>query len=149
MRKSLEIGSVALPDDVTAVVLFDGECVLCNRAVGLLLRLDKGLRIKIASQNSTVGQRLMSAAAMGSSEAASMVVLSRRGIHTESDAVVEIATILGMPYSLLKVFRILPSTVRDAVYAWIARNRYRWFGRTTECGLISREHQDRFLGEML
>jgi len=146
MRKSLEKGGGTLPDDLKGIVLFDGECVLCNRAVGLLLRLDKGRSIRIASQSSAVGQRLMSAVGMAPSDAASMVVLSRHGVHTESDAVVEVATILGLPYSLLSVARILPTKVRDAVYAWIARNRYRWFGRTTECGLISREHQDRFFG---
>ena len=146
MRKGLENGNVLLPEELKGIVLFDGECVLCNRAVVLLLRLDKGGRIKIASQNSAVGQRLMSAAGMAPSDAASMVVLSRHGVHTESDAVVEVATILGLPYSLLNVARIVPTKARDAVYAWIARNRYRWFGRTTECGLISREHQDRFFG---
>jgi predicted DCC family thiol-disulfide oxidoreductase YuxK len=148
MSMSLEKLSGVLPDNVKAVVLFDGECVLCNRAVTLMLRLDRGCGIKIASQNSAIGQRLMTIAGFSPSERASMVVVSREGLHTESDAVIEVATALGLPFSLLRVGRLIPSKVRDAVYSWVARNRYRWFGKTTECGLIPRDRKDIFFGEV-
>lgn len=75
----------------------------------------------------------------------SIVVISRDGIHTQSDAVLELARTLRFPYSLCGIFRVVPGSIRDRIYATIARNRYRWFGRVGECALIPLDLRDRFL----
>jgi predicted DCC family thiol-disulfide oxidoreductase YuxK len=53
--------------------------------------------------------------------------------------------VLGFPYTLVLIGTIVPQTIRDRIYAWIARNRLRWFGQTAECALIPNELRDRLL----
>jgi predicted DCC family thiol-disulfide oxidoreductase YuxK len=66
-------------------------------------------------------------------------------IFSRSDVALEIVRRLGFPWSLLYVFKWVPRPIRDAVYNWVARNRYRWFGRREECMLPRPEWRERFL----
>lgn len=74
-----------------------------------------------------------------------MVLIADDRLFTRSDAALEVLRRLGWPWSPLAVLRLIPRPVRDAVYDWVARNRYRWFGRQDECWLPRPEWKDRFL----
>jgi len=129
------------------VVLFDGNCHLCSRAVKWILRVDRVGRFRFASLHSAVGRSLLKDLAGQHLPPDSIVLVREQRIYLRSDAVLEIASGLGLPWSLLTVFRwLLPGALLDKIYDWIARNRYRWFGRSSTCWMPDARWQGRFLG---
>lgn len=118
------------------VVFFDGDCAFCARGIRLLARLDRLDRIRV----SPLQGRFATEKGLGrfASEAdGSMVVLreSDGSVFTHSRAVLEMARALGFPWALFLIFALIPKPLRDGVYKWIARNRYRWFGKVDACQL--------------
>ena len=75
----------------------------------------------------------------------SIVLVDSDGIHTRSAAVLRIVRALGSPFALLGLGVVVPRPIRDAVYDWIARNRYRWFGRRDTCMTPTPDLVARFL----
>lgn len=122
------------------VVLFDGVCNLCNGAVRFILRWDRAGVFHFASLQSAAARELV-----GDVTLDSVVLVDEDGIHTRSEAAIRIARRLGWPWSMAVVAFVLPRAWRDAVYAWVARNRYRWFGRRESCLLPAAEVAGRFL----
>ncbi|GAA4417694.1 thiol-disulfide oxidoreductase DCC family protein [Nibrella viscosa] len=126
------------------IVLFDGVCNLCNGAVNFLIDHDRQRRFRYASLQSETGRRLLTQRpALAATD--SIVLLSGEQVWVKSDAVLQIAGQLSIPWRWLAVFRILPRFLRDAAYDWVARNRYRLFGRTDTCRLPAPELQSLFL----
>jgi predicted DCC family thiol-disulfide oxidoreductase YuxK len=76
----------------------------------------------------------------------SVVVIEDGQAWQESAAALRIARHLPGGWKLLRVFAVVPRPLRDAVYRWIARNRYRWFGKKETCWLPTPELRGRFLG---
>ncbi len=76
-----------------------------------------------------------------------IVLLAGGRQYERSDAALHIALGLRMPWPPAFVAILIPRSVRDAVYRWIARNRYRWFGRTDACALPPPDLRERFLPE--
>lgn len=75
----------------------------------------------------------------------SMLVIDKNQLYKQSDAVLFIATQLGFPFSVAKVFKLLPKGFRDRMYDWVGRNRYRFFGKQTLCKLLTEEQKQHFL----
>lgn len=123
------------------VVLFDGVCNLCHASVRWILRRDARRVFRFASLQSPAARRLLQGAAVPDS----VVLVDAEGIHTRSEAVLRIARELGWPWRLAAAARVMPRAWRDAVYAGIARNRYRWFGRKEACPLPGPDTDGRFL----
>ena len=129
-----------------AVVLFDGVCNLCNGTIDFLLRRDRRDRLRFASLQSPAGRRLTDAHGITTDPPESMVLIDEGGAHVRSDAALRIARRLGGFWGLVGATgRILPRSLRDAAYNWVARNRYRWFGTRDSCRLPTPEEADRFL----
>ena len=125
------------------IVFFDGVCGLCNRFVDRLLRVDpKGLLRFAPLQGSTAHERLPA----GMADAMESIVYLRDGVVLQrSDAALRILVDLGGWRVLYRALFIVPRFLRDAVYAWIARNRYRWFGKRDACRLPTPEERARFM----
>lgn len=127
------------------VLLFDGVCNLCSGFVQFVIKIDPKGKFRFASLQSDLGQRVLKAAGL-STNALGTVVLVRRGqVFTHSDVALESARILGGGWSLFYVFKILPRFIRDGLYNWVARNRYRWFGQKEACWLPTPDLRRRFL----
>ena len=75
----------------------------------------------------------------------SMVVIDKNQLYKQSDAVLFIAKQLGFPFSLTKVFKLLPKGFRDGMYDWLGRHRYRFFGKQTQCKLLTEKQKQHFL----
>jgi predicted DCC family thiol-disulfide oxidoreductase YuxK len=119
-----------------AIVLFDGECNLCNRSVRFVLARDPGDHFRFASLQSDTGRALLEKHQVNDAGAAenggSIVLIENGRPFTRSTAALKIARHLGGTWPLLSALLIIPRPLRDAVYNFIARHRYRWFGKTTD-----------------
>ena len=121
-------------------MFFDGYCGLCNRAIAMLLRWDKKGVLKFAPLNGTTAGRLLE-----ETKEDTIVFVSNGKVFTRSTAALRIVRCLDFPYSLLFGLMIFPRPLRDAVYKWIALNRYKWFGKSDLCRLPAPEEQQFFL----
>ncbi len=127
------------------IVLFDGVCNLCNGSVQFLLRRDRRRRFRFAALQSAAGQALLGEYGLPTQSLPTIVVLEGGRARVRSDAALHLARRLPWPWPALAVFRILPRPLRDALYTFVARHRYRWFGRTESCMLPTPDVADRFL----
>ena len=130
------------------LILFDGVCNLCNAAVRWVIERDGEARFDFASLQSSAARRELEGVLKGEEIDAlpdSIVLVDTDGVHVRSAAALRIVRALGYPWALLRLGAVLPRPVRDAVYNWVARNRYRWFGRQDVCMTPAAEVADRFL----
>ena len=131
---------------IQRLLLFDGVCNLCTGVVQFIIKRDKSARFRFASLQSTVGEAFLKENKMPTDEFASFVYLRDGKTLMRSDAALNIARDLGGLWSLAYGFIIVPRSIRNAVYNWVARNRYKWFGRTDQCMLPTPELKARFVG---
>ena len=127
------------------IVLFDGVCNLCSGSVQLILKRDPEARFRFASLQSEAGRSLMLEHGLDPDALSSVVLIEDGRAWQESSAALRIARHLPGAWKLLRVFTVVPRPLRDAVYRLIARNRYRWFGKTEACWLPTPELRARFL----
>jgi predicted DCC family thiol-disulfide oxidoreductase YuxK len=128
-----------------AVVIFDGECVFCNRWVDFLLRFDRHDVFRFAGRQTESGAALMRQLGLPECGAGSIILVEHGTALLRSTAVLRMLGLLGFPFSLAAFFRLIPSTLRDSIYEWFARNRLKWFGRRSTCRLPSEAERHRFL----
>lgn len=132
------------------VILFDGVCNLCQGFVQFVIRHDPAGQFQFAALQSAAGQRLLAeqgvpAPAPGT-DPDSVRLLADGRLYSHSEAVLRIARRLGSGWALLAAPGwLLPAAARDALYRYVARNRYRWFGRQQECWLPTPALKARFL----
>lgn len=126
------------------VLFFDGECVLCNGVVDLVLKIDRDHQFRFASLQGETADELRERTDFP--DGLETFVFWHDGRpEVRSAAVFAAARQLGFPWNLLSVCSILPRSFTDAVYRWIARNRIKWFGRRDSCRMPSPTEADLFL----
>lgn len=134
--------------DQTPVLLFDGVCNLCNAGVRWIVKRDRRRVFRFASLQSEAAVRLLAQAGVTGQPPDSMILIDEAGVHYRSDAAIGVAARLGFPWTLARTARIVPRGLRDAVYGWIARNRYRWFGKRDSCLVPTEELKGRFVADV-
>lgn len=126
------------------IILFDGVCNLCNGAVAFLIGRDRGDVFRFAALQSEAGARLAHRHDLQASDLSSVVLIEGDRAFTKSTAALRI--LRGLPwYRVLYGLVAVPPVLRDAVYDWVARNRYGWFGRRDACMVPSPEVRGKFL----
>lgn len=130
-----------------ALVLFDGVCNLCSASVNFIIDHDPGAYFRFASLQSEAGQERLREHRLPEAAMNSVVLLEQGRAYTRSTAALRIARHLSGGWALLYALIVVPRPLRDGGYAFIARNRYRWFGRTETCRLPTPELRSRFLSE--
>ena len=134
-----------------SIVLFDGECVLCNSTVNFIAAQDKKKNFVFAALQSKIGQELLAKNNIKTDKpdkinaAGSIVLIEGGRVFLRSHAVLKIVTKLRAPWPIFGVFYIVPEPIRDYFYNIIARNRKKWFGSTDSCKISNSEYKDRFL----
>ena len=118
------------------VILFDGICNLCNGTVDFLIRKDRKKQFRFVALQSETGKTLIHKFNIPLSTE-SVILIQQNRIYFESDAAVEIAGLLPFPWKLGKLIKIIPKKIRDSFYRVIAKNRYKWFGKTDSCRLMA------------
>jgi predicted DCC family thiol-disulfide oxidoreductase YuxK len=133
------------PDPVPLpLVLFDGPCTLCNRSVRFIIRHEKQPSLTFASLQSEVGRKMITDHNLPETIDAMVLIESEKVLYG-SDAAIELCSYLPPPWRFARVFRFLPKKCHRAIYRWIARNRYRWFGKDDACPLPDPGQAHRFL----
>lgn len=127
------------------VLLFDGVCNLCNGFVQFVILRDPHATFRFAALQSEAGQQLLQKAKLSATSLNTVVLYEQNQFYTHSDVALRIATHLGGWWRIFTIFKIIPKSVRDHIYNWIARNRYRWFGKQASCMVPTPALKARFL----
>ncbi|MBL0182322.1 MAG: thiol-disulfide oxidoreductase DCC family protein [Chitinophagaceae bacterium] len=127
------------------IILFDGICNLCNRVVRFVIRRDKKKVIRFAALQSEAGQGLLQKYHLPVTAMESFVFIENGKVYSRSSAALKVCRHLRGLWPLCYGFIIVPEFIRDAVYNWVAKNRYKWFGVRAECMIPTPEIKARFL----
>ncbi|HMT96183.1 MAG TPA: thiol-disulfide oxidoreductase DCC family protein [Ferruginibacter sp.] len=127
------------------ILLFDGICNLCNRTLQFIIAHDTQKLYRFASLQSAAGQKLLEQYKLSRSSYSSFVLIENNQAYTQSTAALKVAKNLSGPVKLMVVFNIIPVKIRDVVYNFIARNRYKWFGKKDQCMVPTPDLIKRFL----
>lgn len=125
--------------------LFDSLCVLCSRGVQYTLRHEKTPRIHFVAIQSDAGRAIAERHGIDPDHPTSFLFIENGQALEKSDAVIALSRHLTGPARLGPLFRFVPKGLRDAVYNWIARNRYRMFGKMATCMIPDADQRDRFV----
>ncbi len=128
------------------LLLYDGECGLCDRSVQFTIRHDPAARVKFATLQGDLGRRLLQEAGLPEDYRDSLVLIDNAGTHVKSDAAHRLAGYLQGRWRSLRWTRVIPRPIRDWGYDFVANRRFRWFGRADTCRLPSPGERERFLG---
>jgi predicted DCC family thiol-disulfide oxidoreductase YuxK len=143
--------SAAMPSGSQTLVLYDGVCGLCNRLVRFLLRHDRRGQFRFAPLQSEFAQQILQEHDLASNDFDSVVVLPdfqqpAEQVLTRSHAALHAIGRLGGWWRIFAGARLVPPFLREALYRFIARRRYRVFGKYGECPLPRPEDRHKFLG---
>ncbi len=128
-----------------SIILFDGVCNLCNGAVNFVIKRDKKNLIQFASLQSEAAHQLLADYNIASRKMESFIFIENGKGYTYSTAALKVCKHLNSLWPLFYGFIIVPPFIRDGIYKWIAKNRYKWFGQKNECMIPSPELQSKFL----
>lgn len=127
------------------VLLFDGVCNLCNSTVQFILRWERQPRLRFAPLQSPEGEALLASIGEAPADLNSVLFIENGRCYHRSSAALRVARYLRFPWPLLYGFIVVPPFLRDAVYGYVARNRYRWFGKQETCQIPTPALRARFL----
>lgn len=136
---------MSFQEDYNEIVLFDGVCNFCDSSVRFILKKERKPILKFASLQSETGQKLVKNYELDKKGIDSIVYISNGKARIKSTAALYLAKRLKGGYPLLFGFMIVPVFIRNWVYDWIARNRYKWFGKKDSCMIPSKEIRERFV----
>ena len=128
------------------LILFDGVCNLCNTSIQYVIKHDKNDRFRFAPLQSDIGKKIIEKYNLDTEKTDSILLYSEsKGLKIKSTAALHIARHLGFPRNLLSIFLIVHAFIRNWVYDYIAKNRYKWYGKKEECMIPTPELRSKFL----
>jgi predicted DCC family thiol-disulfide oxidoreductase YuxK len=128
------------------VILFDGVCNLCNGSIQFVIKRDSKARFRFASLQSDMARDLVKPFGKDPAQLDSILLVHNGKLYQKSRAALEIVRRMRGAWPLLYGLVIIPPFIRDVVYNWVARNRYRWFGKQESCMVPTPDLKERFLG---
>lgn len=134
-----------MSDATSAILLFDGVCELCDQSVQFVLKRDPKGHFKFASLQSQTGKALLKQYHLSPLNLETMVLIENGRAYTYSTASLRVVRHLSGAWSFCYGFILVPPCIRNAIYRWVARNRYRWFGKKVACRMPTPDERARFL----
>ncbi|WP_026950957.1 thiol-disulfide oxidoreductase DCC family protein [Algoriphagus mannitolivorans] len=128
-----------------SIILFDGVCNLCNSSIDFILKRDKSNRFLVGALQEEPGKAILARYQAKPDYLDSLVVVENEKIFFRSTAALKIAKNLSGLWPLFYGFIFIPAFLRDPVYDWIGKNRYRWFGKKNTCRIPTPEEKAKFL----
>lgn len=126
------------------LILFDGDCLFCNKSVQFIFKRDRKGWFKFAALQSDLGQKILRDYKLPDKDFTTMIFLKRGKVYTKSSAVLQIARSLDGAWFLVYALSVVPMVIRDGVYNLIAKNRHKLI-KDQECEIPSAEIKSRFL----
>ena len=133
--------------DAKSIIFFDGVCTLCNASIDFILKRDHKNRFLVGALQEPISKKVLSAFQVNPSYLDSLVLVENEKIYFRSTAALRIAKSLSGLWPLFYSFILIPAFLRDPVYDWIGKNRYRWFGKKSTCRIPTEEEKQKFLSE--
>lgn len=127
------------------IILFDGVCNLCNSSVNFVIRKDKNDVFRFAALQSEIGKKYINKFSIDPSQTDSIILVEGEKHYVKSSAALTIAKSLKGVYPLFYGFMIIPNFIRNWVYDYIAKNRYKWYGKKESCMIPTPELKSKFL----
>ncbi|MDC0008283.1 DCC1-like thiol-disulfide oxidoreductase family protein [bacterium] len=128
------------------IILFDGVCNLCNSSVQFVIKRDEKDVFRYAALQSEVGQKLVSERNIDLKKVDSIVlVVPGVAYFVKSEAALRIGMELKGYRTISSILNLIPSSLRNIVYDFVARNRYKWYGKKASCMIPTPELKDKFL----
>jgi len=131
--------------DENPIILFDGFCNLCNGTINFVIDRDSNKHFRFLTIQSEKGRELLNRFNLNQQDLYSVFLYENGALIEKSDAVLSISKRLDGLWPSLYIFKIIPGFFRDIIYNWIAKNRYKWFGKKEECRMPTPDILDRFL----
>ncbi|WP_299433184.1 thiol-disulfide oxidoreductase DCC family protein [uncultured Maribacter sp.] len=128
------------------IILFDGVCNLCNGAIQFIIKRDTQNVFLFTPLQSETGKKLLEERRIDPKNMDSIILIEPNvAYYVKSDAALEIVKYLNTPWRFISIFKALPMGFRNFVYDFIAKNRYRWFGKEDHCMIPTPELKTKFL----
>ena len=131
--------------NTSTIILFDGVCNFCNTAVNFVIKRDKTHTIFFSPLQTIAGQALLNQYSLPANELQSFFFIENGKAYTRSTAALKVCRHLNALWPLCYGFIIIPKFIRDGIYNWVAKNRYKWFGIRQECMIPTPDIKARFL----
>ena len=131
-----------LPDNI---ILFDGVCNFCNSSVNTIIKHDTKNRYKFTALQSEIGKKILQKYSIDSTKIDSIILIENEVAFIKSTAILKISKHLSGIYPLAYGFIIVPTFIRNLVYDFIARNRYKWWGKKDSCMIPTAEVKAKFI----
>lgn len=134
-----------LPKD-KKIILFDGVCNLCDSVVQFIIKRDKNDVFRFVALQSELGREIIKYIGIDTAKTDSIIFYEPgHAYYYKAEAALRIAKEIGGVYSFLSLFSILPKSLSNRVYDYVARNRYKWYGKKDECMIPTPEMKEKFL----
>jgi predicted DCC family thiol-disulfide oxidoreductase YuxK len=127
------------------ILLFDGECGLCNHGVNFILARDRDKRFQFAPLQSQIGRELLVKNGLNPDEMSSMVLIDGNSVYLRSNAALRICMDLPEPWPLVGVMVFIPESLRNLAYDFVARHRKQWFKSPDACRAPTADEREQFL----
>lgn len=128
------------------IILFDGVCNLCDSSVQFIIKRDKNDVFRYAALQSETGEKLLAERNIDSNEIDSIILIEPNvAYYTKSTAALEIGKNLKGLRTISSILLWLPESFRNIVYDFIAKNRYKWYGKKTDCMIPTEELKSKFI----
>ncbi len=136
---------INIPKD-KQIILFDGVCNLCDLAVQFIIKHDTKDIFRFVALQSDLGQKIIKHLGIDTQKTDS-IILYQPGFayYYKSEASFEIAKKLGGLFYLISLFSVLPTSFNNTIYDYIAKNRYKWYGKKESCIILTKELKTKFL----
>lgn len=128
-----------------SIILFDGVCNFCNGAVNFVIKRNSKSTIMFASLQSIGGKELLKKYHLPADDMKSFIFIEDEIVYNRSTAALKVCRHLRGLWPLCYGFIIVPKFIRDGIYNWIAKNRYKWFGVKNECMIPTPDVKARFI----
>ena len=128
------------------IILFDGVCNLCNSSINYVIDNDQKDVFRFVSLQSDLGQTIQEHLGIENKSLDTIILyIPNKGYYIKSTAALKIMAAFSGPWKLMQVFIIIPTSIRDIVYNYIAKNRYKWYGKQESCRIPKIELKKKFL----
>jgi predicted DCC family thiol-disulfide oxidoreductase YuxK len=139
------VGYFWLVQTQNPIILFDGVCNFCDGAINFVLKQDRKGVFRFAPLQSEAGQKILHQYKLPVKDFESFVLIDNGKVFKKSAASLKVMNKLPWYWKTFQIFWIMPGFIRNAIYDFIAKNRYKWFGKKNSCMIPTPEVRNRFL----